>query len=76
MPHSHRNASMQTIYIKTAYGRSSLWHACVQNYDAAGGNRGGWFFPGASVGPWSFLDASKGSENDDDDDFDEFDDED
>ena len=48
-----------------------------QNYDAAGGNRGGWFFPGASIGPWSFLDASKGNENDDDDDdFDEFDDED
>ena len=53
-----------------------------QNYDAAGGNRGGWFFPGASLGPWSFLDGSHQDDDidfdddfdDDDDDDDEFDD--
>lgn len=52
-----------------------------QNYDAAGGNRGGWFFPGASLGPWSFLDGGRQDDDidfdddfDDDDDDDEFDD--
>lgn len=46
-----------------------------QNYDAAGSNRGSWFFPGASTGPWGFLEASKDTDEDDndDDDFDEYD---
>jgi len=47
-----------------------------QNYDAAGGNRGGWFFPGISIGPWGFLENDNENDIDfDDDDFDdEFDD--
>ncbi|MDE6392584.1 MAG: glycosyltransferase family 2 protein [Muribaculaceae bacterium] len=49
-----------------------------QNYDAAGGNRGGWLFPGTTSGPWGFLDAPEDSgcdsdDDDDDDDFDRFD---
>ena len=47
-----------------------------QNYDAAGGNRGGWLFPGATAGPWGFLDAPEDpgcDDDDDDDDFDRFD---
>lgn len=48
-----------------------------QNYDAAGGNRGGWLWPGAPTGPWGFLDNQEDSacddDDDDDNDFDRYD---
>lgn len=44
-----------------------------QNYIEAGGNPGGWFFPGASVSPWNFQNPSNDRISDD---FDEDDDED
>lgn len=49
-----------------------------QNYDSMGGDRGGWFFPGTSISPWSLINGNSREDDDDgfDDDYDDEDDED
>lgn len=49
-----------------------------QNYDSMGGDRGGWFFPGTSISPWSLINGNSREDDDEgfEDDYDDEDDED
>jgi len=49
-----------------------------QNYDSMGGDRGGWFFPGTSISPWSLINGNSREDDEEgfEDDYDDEDDED